>query len=182
MSVPYSEVVPLGIDAGGRVARLVTDHYERRGRAVIGLARRAGLSQEQAADVLQETHLRLFRELSNGAMIDDLDAWCFRVAYRLSMDHHRLGRRVRGLLVRIGDRPVSTAASVDDGLSVWPAVDRLPPRERATLYLRYRADLTFEQIGEVMGIAPGSARTYASRGLERLRESLGSSYGGDRHG
>jgi RNA polymerase sigma factor (sigma-70 family) len=57
-------------------------------------------------------------------------------------------------------------------------VDRLPPRERATLYLRYRADLSFEQIGEVMGITTASARTYASRGVERLRSRVGE-MGGD---
>jgi RNA polymerase sigma factor (sigma-70 family) len=179
MSLPYSEVVLVGVDAGAHVARLVTDHYERRGRALFGLARRSGLSDDEAADVLQETHLRLFRELTAGATIDDLDAWSFRVAYRLSMDHHRLGRRLRALVSRIGEGRASTrAAATDDALSIWPAVDRLPPRERTTLYLRYRTDLSFEQIGEVMGIAPGTARTYASRGLERLRESLSSTFEG----
>jgi predicted dehydrogenase len=32
--------------------------------------------------------------------------------------------------------------------SIWQAVDRLPERQRTVLYLRYRADLSFERIGE----------------------------------
>jgi RNA polymerase sigma factor (sigma-70 family) len=71
--------------------------------------------------------------------------------------------------------------ALDDALSLWPIVDRLPARERVTLYLRYRADLSFEQIGEVMGITAASARAYSSRAIERLREALSSAPEGDRH-
>ncbi len=156
------------------VALRVTEHYERRGRELWGLARRLGASDEQAADVVQEAHLRLWRALVDGAAIQDLDAWTFRVAYRLVMDQHRLGQRIRGLVGRLADvRGQSTSHTLDDALSIWPIVDRLPARERATLYLRYRADLTFEQIGEVMAITTASARTYASRGTERLRATIG---------
>ena len=161
-------------ESADHVAHRVTEHYERRGRELWGLARRLGATDEGAADVVQEAHLRLWRELSTGTYVEDIDAWVFRVAYRLVMDQHRLGRRVRDLVGRlsVGHRESVTHA-LDDRLSLWPLVDRLPARERATLYLRYRADLSFEQIGEVMGITTASARTYASRGVERLRSTVG---------
>ncbi len=156
------------------VAQRVTEHYERRGRELWGLARRLGASDEQAADVVQETHLRLWRELTAGKPIDDIDGWTFRVAYRLVMDQHRLRRRLLEFIARPTEHsPRSMTHAVDEALSLWPLVDRLPARERATLYLRYRADLSFEQIGGVMGITPASARTYGSRGTERLRVMLG---------
>lgn len=160
--------------------RLVAARYERRGREVWGLARRLGASDEEAADIVQEAYLRLWRELATGAPIQDADAWVFRVAYRLVMDHHRLGRRVRDLVGRLTDGARRTAVlEVDDALSLWPLVDRLPARERATLYLRYRSDLSFDQVGAVMGITAASARTYASRGTERLRHQLAADGGHD---
>ena len=149
---------PLAAALEGRV----TEHYERRGQALWGFARRLGASEEQAADVLQEVHLRLWQQLQGGTDILDVDAWTFRVAYRLVWDQHRFSRRVQDLVGRL-----------TDALSLWPLVDRLPERERATLYLRYRADLSFEQIGQVMGITTASARTYGSRGVERLRTLVG---------
>ena len=140
----------------------------------MGLARRLGASEEQAADVLQEVHLRLWQQLQGGTDIHDVDAWTFRVAYRLVMDQHRLGRRVQDLVGRLTvGRIDAVTHRLDDALSLWPLVDRLPERERATLYLRYRADLSFEQIGQVMGITTASARTYGSRGVERLRALVG---------
>jgi RNA polymerase sigma factor (sigma-70 family) len=47
-------------------------------------------------------------------------------------------------------------------------VDRLPERQRAVVYLRYRADLSFEEIGAALGIQPVSARSHVSRALDRL--------------
>ena len=161
------------------LATLVTGPYERRGRELWGLARRLGASDEQAGDVVQDAHLRLWRELGRGTVIVDIDAWTFRVVYRLVMDQHRLARKVGEIVGRMRDRqPDATTFEVDDRLSLWPVVDRLPARERATLYLRYRVDLSFDQIGEVMGITPASARTYASRGVERLRSMLPNGRGG----
>lgn len=146
--------------------------YERRGRELWGLARRLGASDEQAADAVQEAHLRLWRELGRGASITDPEAWLFRVIYRVVMDEHRLTRRVRAVLTRIAGTQRVAMEGVEDRVSLWPLVDRLAPRERATLYLRYRADLSFDQIGAAMGITAAAARTYASRGIERLRAML----------
>ena len=109
----------------------VTEHYERRGRELWGLARRLGASEGQAADVVQEVHLRLWRELSEGRSVLDIDAWVFRVTYRLVMDQHRFGRRVHELVGRLTDaRPQTVIHAIDDRLSIWPMVDRLPARER----------------------------------------------------
>jgi DNA-directed RNA polymerase specialized sigma24 family protein len=40
------------------------------------------------------------------------------------------------------------------------------------LYLRFVADLTFEQIASVVGISASGTRTHASRGIASLRERL----------
>jgi RNA polymerase sigma factor (sigma-70 family) len=173
MSLAPADVARVGIDAGA-LAAAVTERYERRGRELWGLARRLGASDEEAHDAVQEAHLRLWRELGRGTVIDDLDAWTFRVLYRLVMDQHRVTRKVGEIVGRLRDRSSQAEhVEVDDRLTIWPIVDRLPARERTTLYLRYRVDLSFEQIGDVMGIKPGAARSYASRALERLRQDLG---------
>lgn len=178
MNLARVDATPVAV-TDTELARVVTEHYERRGRVLWGLARRLGASDEQAADVVQEAHTRLWRELGRGTVVDDVDAWTFRVVYRLVMDQHRLARRVGEIVGRLRDRQSdATTFEVDDRLSLWPVVDKLPARERTTLYLRYRVDLSFDQIGEVMGITPASARTYASRGVERLRELLPDARGG----
>jgi RNA polymerase sigma-70 factor, ECF subfamily len=169
----------LSLDGSGR-ERTVRLLYQRRSQEMFGFARRLGLADEDASDAVQETMLRLWRELDAGAEIADPDAWAFRVLYRLGMDSHRLARRLGGLLDRIGGgfpaRPTddhggdpSRRIEVD---AVWHAVDRLPERQRVVLYLRYRADLPYERIGLALGITPGAARGHASTGLATLRRRL----------
>ncbi len=158
-------------------SRLVEELHKQRGQALFGFARRLGLTDEQAADAVQEMLLRMWRELHRGRPIDDSAAWAFRTIYRIAMDEHRLRRRLAGLwdrLQREGDRSPSRAEASDrdDSLTVWAQVDRLPARQRHVLYLRYRADLPFDEVAGVLGITSGAARTLASRALERVRREL----------
>ena len=62
----------------------------------------------------------------------------------------------------------SPATPIAERLSLWATVDRLPERQRAVVYLRYRADLSFEEIGAALDIRPVSARSHVSRALDRL--------------
>jgi RNA polymerase sigma factor (sigma-70 family) len=152
---------------------MVVDLQERRGAELWGLARHLGLDESEADDALQETLLRLWVAIERGAVIDRPDAWAFRTLYRICMDRHRWQRRVRMLVERIG--PASATRHDPDpaaGLAIWDAVERLPERQRVVVYLRYRADLPFDEIGRVLGIAPVSARSHVSRALDKLRASL----------
>jgi RNA polymerase sigma-70 factor (ECF subfamily) len=145
-----------------------------RGNELWGLARHLGLSPEEAEDAVQETLLRLWAVLGDGAKIERLDAWAFRALYRLAMDRHRWHRRIRLLADRLGAQP-ERRSTVDaaDRMAIWEAVEGLPERQRLAIYLRYRADLPYEEIGTILGIAAPSARSHVSRALDALRVTLG---------
>lgn len=154
-------------------ASLVEELHARRGQVLWGYARRLGLSDAEASDAVQEAVMRLLSQLTDERPIADPEAWTFRVLHRLCMDEHRARRRLGDLAKWI--RPVQSpdhAAGADVRIAVWSEVDRLPQRERAVLYLRYRGDLAFDQIGTVLGITAAGARAEASRGVARLRSRL----------
>lgn len=151
----------------------ITSLQAERGSELWGLARHLGLAPDEADDALQETLLRLWTAMRDGAVIERPEAWAFRSLYRLAMDRHRWHRRVRLLADRIGAQP-SRRSSVDhaDRMAVWEAVEGLPERQRLAIYLRYRADLPYEEIGTILGIAAPSARSHVSRALDALRVEL----------
>lgn len=159
---------PLAADAA-----MVTELHDAHGPALYDFARHLGLSDEQAADALQEAILRLWRELSRGAIIERPPAWLYRTLYRLAMEHHRWRHRLSVLLPRLAPGRTDYAGpESSDRLTVWGAVDGLPTRQRHVLYLHYVADLTFEQIASVIGISASATRTHASRGVATLRQRL----------
>ena len=144
------------------------------GQALFGFVRRLGLSDEQAADCVQEVLTRLWSELDRGTIIHDPKAWAFRSIYRVAMDEHRLRRRVADLVGRLGRLTQgSSEVGADDRIAVWSEVDRLPSRQRQVVYLRYRADLSFEEIAAVLGITSSAARSHATQAMARLRSGLG---------
>jgi RNA polymerase sigma-70 factor, ECF subfamily len=158
------------VDAAART--VVEEVHARIGQPLFGFARRLGLADEEAADVVQDALVRLLRALGSGPPIDDPVAWTYRVAYRLAMDRHRLRRRLQAVSARLVAPPAAQRPA-DDLLAVWSEVDRLPARQRAVVYLRYRSDLSFDVIGSILGIDASSARSHASRAIAHLRARLG---------
>ena len=143
------------------------------GQNLFGLARRAGLDDQAAEDAVQETLVRLWLEVRSGTNVLDPPAWSYRTLYRIAMDQHRVRRRLREIVERMGRRPSPPARDVVQQISIWSVVDRLPLRQRQVVYLRYRADMTFEQIALVMAITPSGARAHSAKANANLRRSLG---------
>lgn len=150
----------------------MADVHDRRGRELFGLCRRLGLDEDEANDAVQEAFLRMWTESLRGTVIVDPEGWAFRVTYRLAMDHHRLGRLAHALADRLSGVHVRDEIDPADRLAVWAAVDKLPPRQRAVLYLRYRADLSYERIATIMEITANGARNDASAATAALRRRL----------
>jgi RNA polymerase sigma factor (sigma-70 family) len=130
-----------------------------------------GVDSGRAADLVQEALVRLSRELQRGTAIASCEAWTFRTLTRLAMDEHRVHRRIARLVTRLGERVTPRVMEIDstERVAVWSEVDRLPPRQRQVIYLRYQAELSFEQAAEVMGITSSAARSHATQAMATLR-------------
>jgi RNA polymerase sigma factor (sigma-70 family) len=95
--------------------------------------------------------------------------------YHLAIDTHRWRRRIASLTSRIQfQAPTVHGAATDvDGLAaVWSAVDALPERQRAIVYLRFRMDFTYDTIATILGITAGAARGQGSVAMATLQRKL----------
>ncbi len=174
MSITRAEA-PIVLEAIGDDAwQTVVALEQAAGQRLYGYALRLGVDAGRAGDLVQESLLRLWRELSHGADIRSPEAWTYRTLSRLAMDEHRLHRRITRLITRLGERatPQVTEADATERVAVWSQVDSLPDRQRQVIYLRYQADLSFDEIGQVMDISPGAARSHATTALRTLRTRL----------
>jgi len=162
--------------ADATVEQVDRDH----GQQLFGLARRSGLSDAEADDAVQDALLRLWLEVRSGVDILEPRAWTFQTLYHVAMDRHRVRRRALDTIARLTppgrgvvERRRSVESDAADRLSLWTIVDRLPTRQRQVLYLRYKADLTFDQLAAIMGITASAARAHAAFATVRLRQALG---------
>ena len=71
-----------------------------------------------------------------------------------------------------GDRGVTGAEpGVDRRLLIDQALDRLTPKQRSTVVLRYYDDLSERETAEVLGVSLGTVKSTTHDALRRMRES-----------
>jgi RNA polymerase sigma factor (sigma-70 family) len=124
-----------------------------------------------AEDCFQETMLAGLRAYDQVRDAAAIRSWLFSIAARKSVDAHRARLRAPEPVADL-DEPVpdGEGAARDDG--VWELVRSLPGKQRTAVALRYLADLSHGEIGEVMGTSEAAARRNVFEGLRRLREHL----------
>ncbi len=59
------------------------------------------------------------------------------------------------------------------GLAFIAGLQRLPPRQRAVLVLRYYEDLSEHQAAEVLGCSPRTVKSLVTRGIQAMRDQQG---------
>jgi RNA polymerase sigma factor (sigma-70 family) len=87
----------------------------------------------------------------------------------------RRRRRGRELLTGwLPERPdLAAVAAPEVRMVLFDALATLPPRTRVVV-MRYWADLSVEQVADLLGCSTGNVKSQSARGLDMLRAVLGS--------
>jgi len=139
-------------------------------RAAYRVTGDAAAAEDAASEALVRAGLR-WRRIRDRAL-----PWVVRVATNLAIDQAR--RRVREHPEgRAGDAegpggPGDGIEAVQASIDLHRALKALPKRQREVVVLRYFGDLSEREIADELGLAPGSVKSHASRGLAALRARL----------
>jgi RNA polymerase sigma-70 factor (sigma-E family) len=129
----------------------------------------------EAEDIVQECLLKAARRWPRIRRMEQPRAYVRRMLVNLALDDARGRARRRTELepgALAGRIALDPLPAFDERTELLQALGELPERQRAVLVLRYFNDLTEAQVAEVLGCAPGTVKSSASRGLARLREAL----------
>lgn len=124
-----------------------------------------------AADLAQETFLRLGRRWRHVREVEHQDAYARRTMTRLWWTRSKRDRREQ-LRADPEERAAGDAGPGWES-DVWAALQQLPPRQRAVLVLRYYEDCSEKEIAEALACRPGTVKSQASRGMATLRRLMG---------
>lgn len=128
----------------------------------------------RADDLVQAAITRLYVHWGRARAADHIDAYARTVLVREFLGERRSAwaRRV-SLDAQIP--PAGTGAGSADHdalLDLRAALAAVPPRQRATLVLRFYCDLNVEQTAQVLGCSPGTVKSQTVKGLAALRRAL----------
>jgi RNA polymerase sigma factor (sigma-70 family) len=127
------------------------------------LVRRLG--RDRAEDAFQETFLKALRAYPKLEHGDHLRAWALTIASRIVLDDVRRWKP-QGELPELTTEESWRPAFEE----LAPLTERLPPKERAAVVLRYGYDLGYDEIGAALGSTEAAARQATSAGVRRLRK------------
>jgi RNA polymerase sigma-70 factor, ECF subfamily len=158
-------------------------------QSVYTLALRLLNDPAEAADVVQEVFLKIFRNIGCFRGQSSLKTWIYRItvneAHNARRWFFRHRRREVELEARteeerdwedvIADRsrsPLDMALDHEQQVMIQVALERINPSFRDAVVLRDIADLSYEEIADVLSISLGTVKSRILRGREALREEL----------
>ncbi len=128
---------------------------------------------QRADDLVQATITRLYVRWDRVRRMEHADAYARTILVREYLSDQRSGwaRRV-SLDVAVPDT-ASRAPDTEAMLDMRAALAGLPPRQRATLVLRFYCDLNVDQTAELLGCSAGTVKSQTAKGIHALRGRLG---------
>jgi len=145
------------------------------------LTRRIG-NVERAADVAQDTYLRLAALPAANADIQSPRAYVYRVAGNLAIDRLRREGRLGSnfTFVEAVDETVADPAPSPEATllarerlrQLDAALDELPPKARLALLLNRIDGLTFAEIALRLGVSESMVAKYIGRALRHCRDRI----------
>ena len=149
----------------------------RRYSGLVWRVAQSRLANEQAAkDVSQDVFLALANQASKVAQHPSVSAWLYRVALNKSCDFFRNEKKVHRLKAVL-PKPEESMSEKSPERELLAEVDlemeKLKPRERELLLLKYCEGFKYAEIRRKVGGTEESLRSQTRRALERLRKLLG---------
>jgi RNA polymerase sigma-70 factor (ECF subfamily) len=147
------------------------DHYDE----VVRALSLAVSDRGRAEDAAQEAFARAYRKWSTVATMDRPVGWVIVVAMnQLRRWFARVDRREGERRRRAGlpDDLPDPAEVVAATTTIRTALEHLPPRQRATVVLRFLCDLPTDEVARALGCAPGTVKSNLHRALANLRVEL----------
>ena len=141
-----------------------------------------------AADITQDVFLKAFRGIRGFRRGSSLKTWLYRIAIREALNHRRWLWRHHRQQASIDGEPAEghTAVEIEDECknpfeetathevqqAVQQGLREIPEVFRSAVILRDLEGMSYEEVGEVLGVSVGTVKSRILRGRRLLREIL----------
>lgn len=157
---------------------------ERYQQYVFAVAFRVVCDEDHARDVVQETFIRVWRNLKSFDPGRRFTTWLFRIAVNLAYDHMRSEHQRKRMFLQVtatGDHPAyADPDDLADVISNKDLTDRIrrltaqmSPKQRIVFVLRDLEELPMEEIAETLGMSMASVKTSLCYARKKMRAYLG---------
>lgn len=139
---------------------------------LLGTKRRSDVSLE-VEDLVQEVFLRAYEAFRSLRPDSNYRAWLYRIATNCAFTKLRRvkNRREKIALLKTSTETEEGLAKTELG-SLRAAVNRLSPKQKACVTLRFFDDRDYAEIAAIVGCSATSARANVFQAVRRLRDAI----------
>ncbi len=146
-------------------------------RPVFTLALRIGGDRDEAAEVLQETMLKVMDRIGDFRGTSPFWGWLRQIAVNEALMRLRRGRRLAheisdDLIGELAEDHAPLPPAAADAAQLQRALASLPVATRSVLWLYHAEGYTHEEIANLMQRTPSFSKSQLARGTRRLRTLL----------
>jgi RNA polymerase sigma-70 factor (ECF subfamily) len=138
-----------------------------------------GLLGDDAEDVQQEVWLSVYRGIGGLSNPAAFRTWLYRTTRHRAVDFLRKRKREQELVddvaietVQVGEGSDDDSLVEFDASTLDAALKAIPPPQREVMLLRYRDEMSYNEIALVVGCPVGTVRTRLHHAKRRLQELL----------
>ncbi|MAB78406.1 MAG: RNA polymerase subunit sigma-24 [Planctomycetes bacterium] len=163
--------------------------YDRFKDRVYNVCYRISGNPTDALDASQETFGIIFRRVSEFRFQSRFSSWVYRIAVNASIDLRRRSRTRRFASLDVVqeasseasryeiqdsnvEMPSQTASRREFEIEVQRAIDRLSPKLRTIVVLRYLESLSYEEVSETLKVSLGTVKSRLARAHDALDREL----------
>jgi RNA polymerase sigma-70 factor (ECF subfamily) len=144
------------------------------------LAYRMVLNKEDAADVVQETFVQVFRKIHQFHSFSTFKTWLYRVAINKCKNFLRTLKKNQRcvpvedyVLADPKDSQLDALLKNEKVDLISATIEKLPKKQKAILILRTYQDLSYEEIAEIIGGSVNSAKVNFHHAIENIKRLVG---------
>lgn len=176
-----------------QLVNLMTQYQEGDAQAFTGLYRalKAPLQRylwtfvrntTTAEDLVQDAFLQIHKARHTYSSPRPVRPWVYAISRHVALMHLRSGRRRKESLA-VEDLPeVPVPPEMDriaDSETLFKLMAKLPRSGQEVLMLHHLQGLSFIEVGDILGLAPGTAKVRAHRALKTLKDLVAQKGGSD---
>lgn len=167
------QIIGRFLDGNKEAIGILVERYERQ---LYFFCLRLVQDHDDALELVQKTFIQVIEKLATLQKHDRFKTWLYRISLHLSHNFLRDKSTYSRVLTALPQR--NTASFQDTLLEeeernlVRGFLNSLTERQRSVIILRIYHNLSYQEIGEILGCREVTARTHFHLGLKRLADKL----------
>lgn len=135
--------------------------------------------KELSEDLAQETFIKMIKYIDKFEGKSKLSSWLCEISKNLYFDYLRKNKKKKLVENKLNDIEIQSNQNIEseyiekeDECTLFEKIDSLDEITKRIIYLRIKGELSFKEIGEIIGKSENWVRVNYFRGKQKVKEEL----------